>query len=223
MVKEYKNIIAKLIKETRYRLGETQSEIAAKAGISFRTYQRIEGAEIDTKLETIIKLNTFVDNRFILKLGYLLGEVDPAFFNIHQSRIRSSNLKILDTSYFFSHYEIQVIKKIFCAEKILTLDQVGYWEIHMESKSKFWCPICKRIYDFSDEIEFNIENLTKRIGEKAANEYIDSLKNLFVYNLPLDITHHVRTERVGHIIRREGRKLIDTNGSILVYGIAYIV
>lgn len=131
MLTTFADKFSTLLKYNRQRAGLTQVEVAVKADIGIRTYQRLESAEALPSIEVLFTLSQILEFKF--------SEI------FHFEQEKSAEYKVLDMSVGLLKQATQVAK-------------VGGWKLNLKTNFLYWTETTRQIHEVDEDFIPNLQN-----------------------------------------------------------------
>lgn len=145
MLTTFTDKFSTLLKYYRLRAGLTQVEVAVKADIGIRTYQRLESAEALPSIEVLFILSQILDFKF--------SEI------FHFEDEMSSEYLVLDMSVGLLKQATQVAK-------------VGGWKLNLRNNFLYWTGTTRQIHEVDEDFIPTLENAINFYKEGESRKLI---------------------------------------------------
>lgn len=216
------------VKSIRMSNGIRQAEIANYLNVSLRTYQRIENAEVDLKISTLINIYDFIDP---YRTNLLVRSINEHFSkdkSFHKKvEITNEDLPIKDLitikekPLVHNLSEINLIKELLSDNAKTSLS--GYWELNLEDGLGYWDPELFILYNTQSGRPLFYHEVRSNIWSEDLAEMDRSLFRLLECDIPFFSIHHVtHSGKLRYKVTARGRKKI-IDGKVHFYGVSQAV
>lgn len=220
---DYKGIGLKL-EELRKQKSLSQCDVASRAQISYRTYQRIENGEMIPRvdaLQAVLKALGAEPSKFYIDLFFEHQDCPCLIDQNHVRDVTSQNKKPANSGPILaSEIEIEGIKRSLSDDFNKGLAKMGYWEWNTVTNDWYWSDQMYVIYDL-DPFDPNFhQNFAARILPEDYEQIHQALDALIKKNQLYCNTHRVNSRSGRIVIRATAKKHFDQYGNTIVFGIA---
>lgn len=213
-----KNLAANLCR-IRKQNGLTQLDIALRAGISFRTYQRIEMGKISPRASTVFQILKALNVNFSevltqsaenqIKICDTNKEYCPLcsdFKMTPASSLQNLNPSIRETS-FLTYLSTEA-------------ESIGYWEINLTTREYYLSKKMYEIYGMPISENFTFLDFYKRIHPEDIAKVNSDLDKLVQFNVIYNNTHRINIDGKEFLVSAAASKFVNKDQQTIIFGVA---
>lgn len=220
-MKTNNEILAGLVKKARLSSGLTQQQVAEKSNVGFRSYQRIENAELSPKLETLVKITKTLGVEFLVNYTKYLEDNDQSSCDYpHDSRFSEWINESSELPLAIKSDEVEEVKRLFIGNVDDSLKSVGYWEWNVSTSKFFWSEEMYNVYGMAVKADFSTEEFQKKLNKKDVESIENDMNALISQGVPYLNIHHVKINENLVKIKAEARRYKNNADELIVFGIA---